>query len=187
MKNLLMDSISYKQIQKPFRRSSRGLHRSPIPHVREGNGVCGDGSRSSAQSGLIKAFRSQKFHPNQLWWWLRFPNCCEVLCLSCFSFFCSWKIQRSRDSCDCNWFDSFLFFFSRDDWTAMAVSLSTNAVKLYSPVTGQYLGECRGHSSTINHISFSGPGNSHLLHSCSSDGTIRAWDTRTFNQVPFSF
>lgn len=95
-----------------------------------------------------------------------------------FVFFPS-EIKRG---CDCNWFD---FFSQRDDWTAMAVSLSTNAVKLYSPVTGQYLGECRGHSTTINHISFSGPGNSHILHSCSSDGTIRAWDTRTFNQVPF--
>jgi WD40 repeat protein len=71
----------------------------------------------------------------------------------------------------------------REDWTAMAVSLSTNAVKLYSPVTGQYYGECRGHSATVNHISFSGASSPHLLHSCSSDGTIRAWDTRIFQQV----
>ncbi|PQQ14554.1 hypothetical protein Pyn_35068 [Prunus yedoensis var. nudiflora] len=61
--------------------------------------------------------------------------------------------------------------------------LSTNAVKVYSPVTGQYYGECKGHSATINHISFSGPSTPHVLHSCSSDGTIRAWDTRTFQQV----
>ncbi|KAK2990619.1 hypothetical protein RJ640_019899 [Escallonia rubra] len=67
----------------------------------------------------------------------------------------------------------------------MAVSLSTNTVKLYSPVTGQFMGECsKGHSSTINEISFSGPPSTpHLLHSCSSDGTIRAWDTRSFQQV----
>lgn len=84
-------------------------------------------------------------------------------------------------------FEFFLWAFGgRDDWTAMAVSLSTNAVKLYSPVTGQYYGECKGHSATINHISFSSPSTPHVLHSCSSDGTIRAWDTRTFQQVHFS-
>jgi WD40 repeat protein len=68
----------------------------------------------------------------------------------------------------------------------MAVSLSTNAVKLYSPVAGQYYGECKGHSATINQILFSGHSdNHHILSSCSSDGTIRAWDTRTFQQVNF--
>ncbi|KAK6154191.1 hypothetical protein DH2020_013830 [Rehmannia glutinosa] len=65
----------------------------------------------------------------------------------------------------------------------MAVSLSTNAVKLYSPLTGQYLGECRGHSSTINQISFAGPSAPHVLYSCSSDCTLRAWDSRSFKQV----
>ncbi|KAF5931383.1 hypothetical protein HYC85_032256 [Camellia sinensis] len=70
-----------------------------------------------------------------------------------------------------------------DDWTLMAVSLSTNAVKLYSPITGQYFGECKGHSSTINQISFSGSTSPHLLHSSSSDASIRAWDTRSFQQV----
>ncbi|XP_051118699.1 WD repeat-containing protein GTS1 isoform X2 [Andrographis paniculata] len=65
----------------------------------------------------------------------------------------------------------------------MAVSLSTNAVKLYSPHTGQYLGECKGHSSTINQISFSGPSSPHVLYSCSSDSTLRAWDSRSFQQV----
>ncbi|CAN8285770.1 unnamed protein product [Cochlearia groenlandica] len=75
------------------------------------------------------------------------------------------------------------------DWSAMAVSLSTNTVKIYSPVTGQYYGECKGHSDTINQIAFSSESSSssssypHLLHSCSSDGTIRSWDTRTFHQV----
>ncbi|KAK4407018.1 WD repeat-containing protein GTS1 [Sesamum angolense] len=72
---------------------------------------------------------------------------------------------------------------SSDDWTSMAVSLSTNAVKLYSPLTGQYLGECKGHSSTINEISFSGPSSPHVLYSCSSDSTLRAWDSRSFQQV----
>lgn len=63
----------------------------------------------------------------------------------------------------------------------MAVSLSTNIVKLYSPVTGQFVGECcKGqHSDSINQILFSG----NILHSCSSDGTVRAWDTRSYQQV----
>ncbi|XP_058222851.1 WD repeat-containing protein GTS1 [Rhododendron vialii] len=71
----------------------------------------------------------------------------------------------------------------KDDLTSMGVSLSTNAVKLYAPATGQYFGELKGHSSTINQISFSGPTTPNVLHSCSSDGTIRAWDTRSFHQV----
>ncbi|CAH2057615.1 unnamed protein product, partial [Thlaspi arvense] len=71
------------------------------------------------------------------------------------------------------------------DWTAIAVSLSTNTVKLYSPVTGQYYGECKGHSGTVNQIAFSSDSaaSPHVLHSCSSDGTIRSWDTRSFQQV----
>ncbi|KAJ8419900.1 hypothetical protein Cgig2_007768 [Carnegiea gigantea] len=67
----------------------------------------------------------------------------------------------------------------------MAVSLSNNAVKLYSLSTGQYLGECRGHTSTVNEIAFADFSSPHLLQSCSSDGTLRAWDTRTFQQVSF--
>ncbi|KAK1278177.1 hypothetical protein QJS04_geneDACA007273 [Acorus gramineus] len=67
--------------------------------------------------------------------------------------------------------------------SALAVSLSTNAIKFYSAGTGQYVGECTGHSGTINDVSFSVPSSPHVLSSCSSDGTIRAWDTRTFKQV----
>lgn len=70
----------------------------------------------------------------------------------------------------------------RGDWTAIAVSLSTNSVKLYSPETAQYYGELKGHSDTVNQIEFS-TNSPHLLHSCSSDGTIRSWDTRSFQQV----
>lgn len=69
----------------------------------------------------------------------------------------------------------------------MAVSLSTNAVKLYSPLTGQYTGECVGHSATINQTSFGRSPSPHLLYSCSSDSTIRAWDTRCFQQVECLF
>lgn len=81
------------------------------------------------------------------------------------------------------WWSNFVLRYERFDWTLMGVSLSTNAVKLYSPETGQFCGECRGHTATINRISFSGPSGPHVLHSCSSDGTIRAWDTRTFKEV----
>ena len=65
----------------------------------------------------------------------------------------------------------------------LAVSLSTNTIKLYSPITGQYFGECRGHSGTIHEISFPEPLSPQAICSCSSDGTIRTWDIRTFNQV----
>ncbi|WVZ06385.1 hypothetical protein V8G54_019731 [Vigna mungo] len=74
-------------------------------------------------------------------------------------------------------------FMLKLDRNAMAVSLSTSAVKLYSPMAGQYFGECKGHTATINQILFSGPSHHQVLCSCSSDGTIRAWDTRTFQQV----
>ncbi|KAH7578354.1 hypothetical protein JRO89_XS01G0371900 [Xanthoceras sorbifolium] len=83
-----------------------------------------------------------------------------------------------------NFGDDYVFqIVPKEDWSLMGVSLSTNAVKLYSPVTGQYFGECTGHSATINQISFLGPSTPHVLHSCSSDGTISAWDTRSFQQV----
>ncbi|XP_022854685.1 WD repeat-containing protein 89 [Olea europaea var. sylvestris] len=89
-----------------------------------------------------------------------------------------------KNSIQTNFGDDYVFqIVPKDDWTAIAVSLSTNAVKLYSPQTGQYLGEFKGHSSVINEISFTGPSTSHILYSSSSDGTIRAWDTRSFQQV----
>nr|XP_004290782.2 PREDICTED: WD repeat-containing protein 89 homolog [Fragaria vesca subsp. vesca] len=96
----------------------------------------------------------------------------------------SFKRFGLKTSIQTNFGDDYVFqIVPKDDWTAMAVSLSTNAVKLYSPVTGQYYGECKGHSATINHISFADSSSPHVLHSCSSDGTIRLWDTRTFQQV----
>ncbi|KAM5564013.1 WD repeat-containing protein GTS1 [Rosa sericea] len=96
----------------------------------------------------------------------------------------SFKRFGLKTSIPTNFGDDYVFqIVPKDDWTAMAVSLSTNAVKLYSPVTGQYYGECKGHSATINQISFADPSSPHVLHSCSSDGTIRLWDTRTFQQV----
>lgn len=89
-----------------------------------------------------------------------------------------------KNSIQTNFGDDYVFqIVAKDDLTSMAVSLSTNAVKLYSPVTGQYVGECVGHSSTINQTSFGRPPSPHLLYSCSSDSTIRAWDTRCFQQV----
>ncbi|CAL0302425.1 unnamed protein product [Lupinus luteus] len=89
-----------------------------------------------------------------------------------------------KNSIQTNFDDDYVFQITpKDDWSSMAVSLSTNTVKLYSPERGQYYGECKGHYATINQILFSDASNSHVLSSCSSDGTIRAWDTRTFKQV----
>uniref|UniRef100_A0A803NQQ7 Uncharacterized protein n=2 Tax=Cannabis sativa TaxID=3483 RepID=A0A803NQQ7_CANSA len=89
-----------------------------------------------------------------------------------------------KNSIQTNFGDDYVFqIVPKNDWTSMAVSLSTNVVKLYSPVTGQYYGECKGHSDTINHISFSATSTPHVLNSCSSDGTLKAWDTRTFKEV----
>ncbi|XP_009801941.1 WD repeat-containing protein GTS1 [Nicotiana tabacum] len=89
-----------------------------------------------------------------------------------------------KNSIQTNFGDDYVFqIVPKNDWTSMAVSLSTNAIKLYSAATGHYIGECNGHSSTINQIAFSGPSSPHVLYSCSSDGTLRAWDTRSFQQV----
>ncbi|ESW35095.1 hypothetical protein PHAVU_001G206300 [Phaseolus vulgaris] len=89
-----------------------------------------------------------------------------------------------KNSIQTNFGDDYVFqIVPKDDWSAMAVSLSTNAVKLYSPMAGQYFGECKGHTATINQILFSGTSHHQVLCSCSSDGTVRAWDTRTFQQV----
>ncbi|KAH9609856.1 hypothetical protein KSS87_010783 [Heliosperma pusillum] len=98
----------------------------------------------------------------------------------------SFKRYALKNSIQTNFGDDYIFQITpKEDWSSMAVSLSNNAVKLYSPETGQYLGECRGHTSTINEIAFgdSSANSSSLLHSCSSDGTIRIWDSRTFQQV----
>ncbi|KAJ7292369.1 hypothetical protein O6H91_Y281600 [Diphasiastrum complanatum] len=65
----------------------------------------------------------------------------------------------------------------------MAVSLSTHAIKTYSPFSGQFVGECLGHSSTISEIAFPDSSSPHMLCSSSADGTIRAWDIRTHKQV----
>lgn len=72
---------------------------------------------------------------------------------------------------------------SSPEASTLAVSLSTNTIKLYSPDTGQFLGDCKGHRGTIHEISFTVPFSPHLLCSCSSDATVRTWDTRTFKQV----
>ncbi|XP_031486127.1 WD repeat-containing protein GTS1 isoform X2 [Nymphaea colorata] len=89
-----------------------------------------------------------------------------------------------RNTIQTNFGEDYVFqIASSQEIPAMAVSLSTNIIKLYSPETGQYLGDCKGHSNTIHEISFSVPSSPYILHSCSSDGTIRGWDTRIFKQV----
>ncbi|CAL9052126.1 WD repeat-containing protein GTS1-like [Musa acuminata AAA Group] len=89
-----------------------------------------------------------------------------------------------KNSIQTNFGDDYVFqIAANQEISNLAVSLSTNTIKLYSPITGQYFGECRGHSGTIHEISFPEPLSPQAICSCSSDGTIRTWDIRTFNQV----
>ncbi|KAL9272755.1 WD repeat-containing protein [Drosera capensis] len=86
-----------------------------------------------------------------------------------------------RTTIQTNFGDDYVLQISPNQgWSSMAVALSTNSVKLYSPEMGQFLGECRGHTGSINQVGFNGVD---LLCSCGSDGTVRAWDTRSFRQV----
>ncbi|XP_062203683.1 WD repeat-containing protein GTS1-like [Phragmites australis] len=89
-----------------------------------------------------------------------------------------------KNSIQTNFGDDYVFqIASCQEISTLAVSLSTNALKFYSPATGQYLGECKGHEGTIHEISFSTPSPPQVICSCSSDGTVRAWDTRNFKQI----
>lgn len=69
------------------------------------------------------------------------------------------------------------------DNAVMVVSLSTNTLKMYSPMTGQFLGDCLGHTDTISDVLFPDPRTPQIFCSSSSDGTVRVWDTRTHQQV----
>ncbi|CAL4907057.1 unnamed protein product [Urochloa decumbens] len=89
-----------------------------------------------------------------------------------------------KNSIQTNFGDDYVFqIASCQEISKLAVSLSTNALKFYSPETGQYMGECKGHEGTIHEISFSVPSSPQVICSCSSDGTVRAWDTRNFKQI----
>ncbi|CAN6347507.1 unnamed protein product [Urochloa humidicola] len=89
-----------------------------------------------------------------------------------------------KNSIQTNFGDDYVFqIASCQEISTLAVSLSTNALKFYSPETGQYMGECKGHEGTIHEISFSVPSSPQVICSCSSDGTVRAWDTRNFKQI----
>lgn len=72
------------------------------------------------------------------------------------------------------------FPLSSEDSTLLAASLSTHALKLYSPLTGDFLGDLRGHLNTITDLSFCA---AHTLLSSSADGTVRMWDVRMRAQV----
>ncbi|XP_024517926.1 WD repeat-containing protein GTS1 [Selaginella moellendorffii] len=77
----------------------------------------------------------------------------------------------------------YIFDISTSGDSMMAVSLSTNGIKLYSPVKDKLLGELSGHTSTITDIAFPSPLAPHKLCSSSTDGTLRIWDTRTHRQI----
>lgn len=89
-----------------------------------------------------------------------------------------------KNTVQTNFGDDYVFqIASSEDGSTMGVSLSSNVIKLYSLDTAQYFGQCVGHSHTIQEISYSVPSSPNLICSCSSDSTIRAWDTRSFKQV----
>lgn len=89
-----------------------------------------------------------------------------------------------KNSIQTNFGDDYVFqIASSQDASTLAVSLSSNDIKLYSPETGQYFGECKGHRGTIHEISFPIPSSPNVICSCSSDATVRAWDIRTLKQV----
>lgn len=69
--------------------------------------------------------------------------------------------------------------------SSVASSVSNNTIKLYrvSGAAVELAGELRGHTSTISDLSFSTPGQPEVLHSCSTDGTVRGWDTRSGQQT----
>ncbi|XP_048542975.1 uncharacterized protein LOC125521948 isoform X2 [Triticum urartu] len=90
-----------------------------------------------------------------------------------------------KNSIQTNFGDDYVFqIASCQEISTLVVSLSTNTLKFYAPATRQYLGECTGHKGSIHEISFSAPSSLQVICSCSGDGTIRAWDTRSFKQVP---
>ncbi|CAM6091510.1 unnamed protein product [Calypogeia fissa] len=66
---------------------------------------------------------------------------------------------------------------------SMAVSLSTNTIKLYDPETGGFKGDLLGHTCTISGLNFPDPNSSQLLLSSSADSTVRVWDIRVGQQV----
>ncbi|XP_020253663.1 WD repeat-containing protein 89 homolog isoform X2 [Asparagus officinalis] len=91
-----------------------------------------------------------------------------------------------KNAIQTNFGDEYVFqIAASQDSSTLAVSLSSKVIKLYSPVTGQYFGECKGHRETIHEISYSIPSSPNVICSCSSDATVRAWDTRTFKQILF--
>lgn len=69
----------------------------------------------------------------------------------------------------------------------MAVSLSTNTIKLYDPETGSFKGDLLGHTCTISGLNFPDPSSPQLLFSSSADSTIRTWDVRVGKQVGVQF
>lgn len=63
----------------------------------------------------------------------------------------------------------------------LAASLSNHKVKLYAAADAHLTpgGELAGHAGGITEIGFFLPSAPQVLHSCSRDGTVRGWDTRT--------
>lgn len=69
------------------------------------------------------------------------------------------------------------------DRSKLAASASNNIIKLFNPETFDCISQLQGHTSTINELSFSST-HPDVLFSCSSDKTVRIWDTRANAKGP---
>jgi WD40 repeat protein len=67
------------------------------------------------------------------------------------------------------------------DSSAVAASLSNNAIKLYScSVSGlSHVADIAAHSATISDVQFPFDSLPQALYSCSRDGHVKAWDLRS--------
>jgi WD40 repeat protein len=67
--------------------------------------------------------------------------------------------------------------------TRIATPNSSNKIKIYDTETLSIIGSLEGHTDTVNEVKFAKTHND-VLFSCSSDRTLRVWDTRTTQQGP---
>lgn len=80
--------------------------------------------------------------------------------------------------------ECYVFLVSRNATNSkIAAANSNKKIKLYDTETLSIIGSLEGHTDTINDVKFAKTHND-VLFSCSSDCTLRIWDTRTLQQGP---
>ncbi|KAF5837535.1 WD40-repeat-containing domain protein [Dunaliella salina] len=70
----------------------------------------------------------------------------------------------------------------------VAASTSSGLIKLYDAQAGtqlNHVGDLRGHTDTITDVAFAAADSPGLVHSSSTDGTVRGWDMRAGQEVRF--